>query len=68
MAVVTLVGANILFLHFRHVMKHFPDVSFAQNAKQYSALLSDVLLNGMLAPKAPKPKKRAAARRRRRSP
>jgi TetR/AcrR family transcriptional regulator len=66
MAVLTLVGANILFLHFRHVMKQFPDVTFSQDAKRYSALLTDVLLNGLLAPTAPTTRKRASVRRRRR--
>ncbi len=48
MAAVALIGANVFFLQSRNVFEHFPDVGFAADSQRYSALLTDILLRGML--------------------
>lgn len=48
MAAVALIAANVFFLQSRNVFKHFPDVRFAADPQRYSALLTDILLRGIL--------------------
>lgn len=43
-----LVGANVFFFQSRGVLRHFPDVSFADNPRAYGRMLTDVLLHGVL--------------------
>jgi TetR/AcrR family transcriptional regulator len=49
MAAIALIGANVFFMQSRNVFKHFPDVGFAADPAQYSALLTNILLHGILA-------------------
>lgn len=44
----TLIGANVFFFEAQAVLRHFPDVSFAEQPERYSALLTDILLRGIL--------------------
>lgn len=53
MAAIALIGANVFFLQSRNVFKHFPDVRFAGDARRYSALLTNILLRGMLVDSSP---------------
>jgi TetR/AcrR family transcriptional regulator len=43
-----LIGANVFFFEAREVLRHFPDVRFAGHPDRYSALLTDILLRGIL--------------------
>lgn len=45
-----LIGANVFFFEAREVLRHFPEVSFANRPEQYSTLLADILLRGILPP------------------
>lgn len=51
-----LIGADLFFFQARDVLRHFPDVSFAQQPERYSNLVADVLLRGIL-PLSAEPKK-----------
>jgi len=54
MAATLLVGANVFFFQARDVLRHFPDVDFADNPTHYSRMLADLLLHGILSPTPPK--------------
>jgi TetR/AcrR family transcriptional regulator len=52
MAAIVLIGTNIFFLQCQSLFEQFPDVRFAADPKRYTALLSDILLRGIMpAPK-----------------
>lgn len=44
-----LIGANVFFFEARDVLRHFRDVSFADQPESYSRMLADILLKGILA-------------------
>jgi TetR/AcrR family transcriptional regulator len=46
-----LIGADVFFFQSREVLRHFPDVNFTDAPENYSAMLVDILLHGIL----PKP-------------
>ncbi len=60
MVAMLLVGANVFFFQSRDVLRHFPDISFADDLAAYSLMLTDILVNGIAAP-APSLKKNNAA-------
>jgi TetR/AcrR family transcriptional regulator len=43
-----LIGANVFYFEAQAVLRHFPDVRFAEQPERYSALLADILLRGIL--------------------
>lgn len=43
-----LIGADLFFFMARDVLRHFPDVAFTGKPEQYSAMMADVLLRGIL--------------------
>jgi TetR/AcrR family transcriptional regulator len=49
MVATLLIGANVFFFEARDVLRHFRDVSFADQPEQYSRMLVDILLKGVLA-------------------
>lgn len=49
MAATVLIGANVFFFEARDVLRHFRDVSFADQPESYSRMLADILLKGILA-------------------
>ena len=49
MAATLLIGANVFFFEARDVLRHFRDVSFADQPESYSRMLADILLKGILA-------------------
>lgn len=49
MAATVLIGANVFFFEARDVLRHFRDVSFADKPENYSRMLADILLKGILA-------------------
>src|SRR5712692_1885252 len=48
MVAALLIGANVFFFQARDVLRHFPDVGFADNQTHYSQMLVDLLLHGIL--------------------
>jgi TetR/AcrR family transcriptional regulator len=44
-----LVGANVFFFQARNVFRHFPEVNFADDPAQYTRMMVDILLRGILA-------------------
>jgi TetR/AcrR family transcriptional regulator len=48
MVATVLVGANVFFFQARDVLRHFPDVGFTDDPQQFSTLLTDILLRGIL--------------------
>ncbi len=48
MVATVLLGANVFFFESRDVLRHFPDVTFTQHPKRFSAMLADILLHGIL--------------------
>ena len=48
MIAVMLIGANVFFFEARDVLRHFTDVDFVDKPEQYSHMLVDILLNGIL--------------------
>jgi len=50
MAAMLLVGANVFFFQARDVLRHFPDINFADDLAAYSRMLTDILVNGVAAP------------------
>lgn len=48
-----LIGANVFFFEAQEVLRHFRDVTFAEDPARYSRMLADVLLDGILAPNDP---------------
>ncbi len=49
MVATLLIGANVFFFEARDVLRHFRDVSFADQPESYSRMLADILLKGILA-------------------
>lgn len=49
MVATLLIGANVFFFEARDVLRHFRDVSFADEPESYSRMLADILLKGILA-------------------
>jgi TetR/AcrR family transcriptional regulator len=47
-AAIMLIGMNVFFLQCQKLFKHFPDVRVAADPKRYSALVSDILLRGIM--------------------
>ena len=47
MVAVLLVGANVFFFETRHVLRHFPDVEFADDPARYRDMLVEILLRGI---------------------
>lgn len=45
---VFLIGANVFFVQNRHVLRHFPDVEFADDAARYSHQLVATILRGVI--------------------
>lgn len=45
---VFLIGANVFFVQNQHVLRHFPDVEFADDAARYSRQLVATILRGAL--------------------
>ena len=43
-----LIGANVFFFQSKDVLRHFPDVHFADDRNTYSRMLTDILLHGVL--------------------
>lgn len=58
---VLIIGANVFFFNNEHVLRHFPDVGFADNPAAYSESLIDIVLNGVLAPAVARKSARRAA-------
>lgn len=51
---VFLLGANVFFVQNQHVLRHFPDVEFADDAARYSRQLAATILRGVIpSPKEP---------------
>lgn len=48
MIAVMLIGANVFFFEAREVLRYFTDVDFVDKPEQYSHMLVDILLNGIL--------------------
>jgi TetR/AcrR family transcriptional regulator len=55
MVAVMLIGANVYFFEARAVLRHYPDVDFADNPQCYSAKMLSLLLGGIL-PKTQEPR------------
>ncbi len=49
MVAMLLVGANVFFFQSRDVLRHFPDVEFADDMQVYSRMLTDILVHGVAA-------------------
>jgi TetR/AcrR family transcriptional regulator len=47
------VGANAFFFEAADVLRHFPDVGFADDPARYSRMVADILLYGVLQRPAP---------------
>lgn len=47
MVATLLIGASVFFFEARAVLRHFPDVSYADDPERYSMLLTDILLRGI---------------------
>lgn len=45
---VFLIGANVFFAQNQHVLRHFPDVAFADDAAHYSQQLATLILRGVI--------------------
>jgi len=43
-----LVGSNVFYFQIQSVLDRFPEMQFAENPENYSALLTDIVLNGIL--------------------
>lgn len=50
MIAVLMVAANVFFFESRHVLRHFPDVDFADDPERYLDRLTEILLRGLLPP------------------
>lgn len=57
MVATLLIGASVFFFQSWEVLRHFPDVRFAQDPSGYSRMLVDLLLNGMAATAEPATRK-----------
>lgn len=49
-----LIGANVFFFEARDILRHLPEVEFGAQPERYTAMLTDILLNGVL-PKTAEP-------------
>lgn len=49
-AATLLVGANVFFFQARELLRHIPAIRFAEDPRQYSQKLIDILLYGLMAP------------------
>ncbi len=52
MAAVVLISADVFFFQASNVLRHFPDIDFADDGARYSKMLVDILLYGIL-PRVP---------------
>jgi TetR/AcrR family transcriptional regulator len=52
MAATLLLGANVFFFQSQEVLRHLPDVSFADDQQGYGCMVADILLNGLLTAQA----------------
>jgi len=50
MVATLLVGADVFFFQAREVLRHFPAVRFIDHPEQFSAMLAEILLRGILPP------------------
>ncbi|MEO5702354.1 MAG: TetR/AcrR family transcriptional regulator [Gammaproteobacteria bacterium] len=50
MVAMLLVGANVFFFQSREVLRHFPDIRFADDLAAYSRRLTEILVNGVAMP------------------
>lgn len=48
MAAIALIAADVFFFQARNVLRHFSDVSFADDSARFSNMLVDILLHGIL--------------------
>ena len=48
MAAVLLIAADVFFFQSHDVLKHYPEVTFADQPERFSAMLVDLLLRGLL--------------------
>lgn len=53
MVAIMLIGADVFLFQARDVLRHFPAVGFADRPQQFSAMLTDILLRGILPPASP---------------
>lgn len=53
MVAIMLIGADVFVFQARDVLRHFPEVGFVDRPQQFSAMLTDILLRGILPPAAP---------------
>lgn len=59
---VLILGANVFFFNNEHVLRHFPDVGFAEDAALYSAHMVEIVLHGVLAPNKKSPAGRTSGK------
>ena len=52
MAAMVLISADVFFFQASNVLRHFPDIDFADDGARYSKMLVDILLYGIL-PRVP---------------
>ena len=50
MIAVLLIGANVFFFEAREVLRHFSDVAFVDKPEDFSRMLVDIMLHGILPP------------------
>jgi TetR/AcrR family transcriptional regulator len=50
MVATVLIGANVFFFEARDVLRHLPEVKFSELPDRYSAMLADLLLQGIRPP------------------
>lgn len=55
MVATLLIGADVFFFEARDVLRHYPDVDFAEAPARYSGMLTDILLRGIQAESAQPP-------------
>jgi len=41
-----LLGSNVIFFEARSILKHLPDINFAESSENYSSGVFDILING----------------------
>ncbi|HEY9136031.1 MAG TPA: hypothetical protein VIM85_09575, partial [Pseudomonadales bacterium] len=44
-----LIGSNVFYFQIQSVIDRFPEMQFAEKPENFSSLLSDIVLNGILA-------------------
>lgn len=52
MVATLLIGADVFFFEAQNVLRHYPEVDFAENPPRYTDMLIDILLHGILPPAA----------------